>query len=448
MSSVRAEIRRQLAMRPRRLVSIAALGATLALSVSTQALARPGGACRIGINVAPRLIEAGESAVIFGRLRCPGPPRRAADRTVRVLQRVARVPGLQLATVTTDSSGFYELVRSGIEYNSSFSVTALGATSQARPIRVLAHVSLAGPPDGSQIFTGRANRVTFSGSVSPHDVGARVVLQRQSAIGGDQWRRIDVGLVGPGGSYSITHTFVVPGDANIRVLVHSQRRNVASPSEVLTYEISQAQNPQLTIEGSPNPITFGGHVTISGTVAGAPDTQVTLLAHAAGQPFLAVATAKTDSSGNYTLPAQSPAASTFYQVSAAGRLSAVLFEGVRDLLTAQVSASTIAGGQTLTFSGAVAPDHTGHVIYLQRRDATGVEFHVVQVAVVGAGSAYSIAHTVYEPGVKVFRLYIPGGPDNEGAASAPFTVNVLRAPAARLSPEAPGNSTQPSQGEG
>ena len=39
------------------------------------------------------------------------------------------------------------------------------------------------------------------------------------------------------------HTFVVPGDANIRVLVRSQRRNAPSPSNVLTYEISQAQNP-------------------------------------------------------------------------------------------------------------------------------------------------------------------------------------------------------------
>jgi hypothetical protein len=54
---------------------------------------------------------------------------------------------------------------------------------------------------------------------------------------------------------------------------------------------------------------------------------------------------------------------------------------------------------------------------------------------------------VYEPGVKLFRVSVPGGPENEGAASAPFTVTVTRAAAAVLTPEAPANSTQPSQGE-
>jgi hypothetical protein len=283
--------------------------------------------------------------------------------------------------------------------------------------------------------------------VSPQDVGARVVLQRQNAAGGDEWRHIDSGTVGAGGSYSITHRFVVPGDANIRVLVRSQRRNAASPSQVLTYEISQAQNPQLTIEGAPDPVVFGQRVTIAGTLAGMPNTVVTLLAHAAGQPFVSVAATKTDAAGNYTMPAQSPVSSTFYEVSGAGRLSSVLYEGTRDLLTAQVSASTVAAGGALTFSGAVAPDHNGHIIYLERKDVRSGEFHVVQVALIGPGSTYSIIHTVYEPGVKLFRVSVPGGPENEGAASAPFTVTVTRAAAAVLTPEAPANSTQPSQGE-
>ena len=78
-------------------------------------------------------------------------------------------------------------------------------------VSVLAHVMLTGPPDGSELFTGAANKVTFSGTVSPQDVGARVVLQRQNASSGDEWHRIDVGQVGLGGTYSITHTFVIAG---------------------------------------------------------------------------------------------------------------------------------------------------------------------------------------------------------------------------------------------
>jgi hypothetical protein len=42
---------------------------------------------------------------------------------------------------------------------------------------------------------------------------------------------------------------------------------------------------------------------------------------------------------------------------------------------------------------------------------------------------------------------IPGGPDNEGAASPPFTIVVTPAPASALLPEGPGNSTLPSEGE-
>jgi hypothetical protein len=71
----------------------------------------------------------------------------------------------------------------------------------------------------------------------------------------------------------------------------------------------------------------------------------------------------------------------------------------------------------------------------------------VQVARVSAGSAYSIVHRVYEPGTKVFRVKIPGGPENEGAASPPFTIVVTPAPAAALTPEAPSNSSLPGEGQ-
>ncbi len=37
------------------------------------------------------------------------------------------------------------------------------------------------------------------------------------------------------------------------------------------------------------------------------------------------------------------------------------------------------------------------------------------------GSVYSIVHQVYVPGTKVFRIDIPGGPDNGRAVSQLFT---------------------------
>jgi len=447
--------------------------ATALLMLAPAAEARPGrhiffpgfpGRCRISIEVAPRQITAGDPVTIFGRLSC----RRhhgEAGQVVKLYHHVAGSFGYgYVQSTTTDARGFYQFMRADgvVTSNRSWFVTARGAHSLAQRIRVAAQVSLSGPAEGTQLLTGRPNSVTFTGTVNPADVGARVILQRQNAETGSEWRRIDRGVVQPGGAFSIAHTFIVPGDANIRVLVRSQGRNIPSDSNVLEYEISQAQNPALTIAASADPILFGQSVTITGTLAGGASQPVELLARTRRQRgFAPIAQVSTDASGNYSFPAQSPVNSTFYEVQAgdpsctAGphlkactevRLSAVLYEGVRDVLTAQVSATTVQAGGQVTFSGTVAPSHPGHVIYLERQNAGNAGFHVVQVALVNPNSSYAIVHKVYDAGTKVFRVYIPGGPENQGAASQPFTIQVTPGPAAALTPEAPGNSSLPSEG--
>jgi hypothetical protein len=426
----------------------------------------------VSIEVAPREITAGDPVVIFGRLNCRDSAVQAGQ-TVRLYHHLSGVPGSGVTYVqstTTDSRGFYEFARADgvVETNRSWYVRAHDAQSARKSIKVAAQVTVAGPAEGTQLLTGPANKVTFTGTVSPADVGARVILQRQNAATGSEWRRIDRGQVLAGGSFSIVHRFLVPGDANIRVLVHSQRRNIPSSSNVLEYEISQAQDPRLTINASLDPIAFGQSVTISGVLAGGPDHPLTLLARTASQRgFAPVAQAETDASGNYSFAPQTPVNSTFYRVDA-GPLcaaappnaraceslrrepdltSAVLYEGVKNVLTAQVSASTVQAGQQLTFSGSVAPNHGGHIIYLERQNASDSGFHVVEVVSIGSGSAYSIVHTVYDPGTKVFRVRVPGGPENGGAVSAPFTIQVTPAPASALMPEAPGNSSLPAEGQ-
>jgi hypothetical protein len=410
------------------------------------------GRCNININLAPRLITAGDSLVVFGRLRCHGHSGRSAipGATVKLLQHTFGTPGFGVVqTTSTDARGFYEFTPAGVNTNSIFYVRSQGATSGRRAVKVAAQVTLSGPPEGTQLLTGASNKVTFTGTVNPADAGASVFLQRQNAAtGGDEWHRIDRGQVDPAGNYSITHTFVVPGDANIRVLVRSHGRNIPSPSNVLTYEISQAQNPSLTIGASADPISYGQSVTISGTVTPGAKVPVTLLARTARQRgFAPVSEVSTDPSGKYKFPAQSPIYSTFYKVKAAGESSAVLYEGVKDVLIAKVSATSVQVGQSLTFSGTVEPDHTGHVIYLERLNASGTGFHVRQVSVVRDGSAFSIVHQFYDAGTKVFRVYIPGGPENQGAVSQLFTIQVGPAVASTLTQESQSNSTSPSEGQ-
>jgi hypothetical protein len=444
-------------MRLRKLAQAAsAATALLALVAPAAASAHkhpsPSGRCAVNLNVAPREITAGDPVLAYGRLICN---RRvnAAGQTVSLLEHSFGTPGYTVVQSTsTGPLGFYELTQSGVQTNSSFFVRSHGAQSGRRRVRVAAQVTLAGPPEGTQILTGASNAVTFTGSVIPADAGARVILQRQNALTGNEWRRIGDGTVGPEGAFSIAHTFIVPGDANLRVLVRSHGMNIPSPSNVLTYEISQAQNPKLTINASADPIVYQQSVTISGVAAGLLSTPVTLFERTTSQHgFAPVSEVTTNAGGEYTFPAQSPVYDTFYQVrtgaKASGERSAVLFEGVHDVLTAEVSASGVQAGQALTFKGTVAPAHAGHIVYLERQNASGDGFHVVQIATIEAGSTYTIVHTVYDAGTKVFRVRVPGDAENEGAVSPPFTIQVTPAPASSLMPEAQANSSLPAEGQ-
>lgn len=421
---------------------------------------RSAAGCRVTLQVAPRLVYAGGKVTASGRLSCLG-SGPVEGQTVTLYQGSAVTPGYSVAgTATTEKTGFYKIETAGaLTTNSRFYAVADGAQSPYRSVKVAAQVELKGPAENVQLQaglrTGRRNRVTFTGSVSPADVGAVVILQRQDALTGNEWHRIGSGVVSATsdpavGSFSITHRFLVPGDANIRVLLRSPFRNAPTPSNFLTYQISQAQNASLTIKSSADPITFGQPVTISGVAAGAANMPVTLLARTAHQGgFGPVAETTTNGTGGYEFPAQSPVENTFYEVKGNGRTSAVLYEAVRNVITASVSPGlSVQVGQTLTFSGNVTPERVGHVIYLERENALGTAFHVEQVSTIQTGSVFAIEHTVYEAGTSVFRVRIPGDPQNGGGISQTFTVQIAPAStASALTPEAPGNTTLPPEGQ-
>ena len=217
----------------------------------------PDGHCRVSLT-APRpwQITVGESVTMTGQLVCRR-PRNVSDEPVSLFQHIPGTPGVTLAqTTTTNAQGEYEFELAGVETNRVYYVRSRGAESETRGVRVVAKVTLAGP-EGTQLQTGAANRAMFTGSVSPVEMGARAILQRQNANGNDEWHAIGFGTVQASGAFTIAHRFLVPGDASIRVLVRSGDRNAPSPSNVLDYIISQAQNPALTITSSADPIAYG-----------------------------------------------------------------------------------------------------------------------------------------------------------------------------------------------
>jgi hypothetical protein len=158
--------------------------------------------CRVRISAAPRIIESGESTLIFGQVLCPvGTP--VANQTVTVLQRAAGAPSLTTAgTATTDPSGRYQLTSPALLTNTVFYATVQGVQGSHATVKVAPKVSVSGPADGTQLFTGAgpfihghrdaalSSKVTFTGTVSPSGPGSIAVLQRESAIGGEAWRRV------------------------------------------------------------------------------------------------------------------------------------------------------------------------------------------------------------------------------------------------------------------
>ena len=262
---------------------------------------------------------------------------------------------------------------------------------------------------------------------------------RRSAV--EEWHPIQRGVVGGHGEYSFVHVFKIPGDANIRVVVRPHRRFSAfGASTPLSYVISQRQNPQLTLlatgsGSSSDPILFAQTVSLHGTLAGGGGQTITLQARSKKGQFATVATTVANSGGSYSFP-QAPQENTAYKVLGGGRHSAVLFEGVKYVLTAGVSAATVPAGQTLTFAGTVTPFREGHVVYLERQNANGGGYHVVDLGTLTAGPAgtgtYSITHAFFGMGKQILRIKVPGDPENEGVASAPFTIEVTPSPAAAL----------------
>jgi hypothetical protein len=447
---------------PKLTTAILAAAALLVLATAGAAAARnqrhidrrhgvQGAVCRLSLSVAPRVITTGETTLASGQLSQCSAAGTEAGQTVTVYERSATSPGFSVAgTAVTDPHGLYQVTTPALTNNSVFYAATTGAKSPHRTVKVAAQVTLEGPAENKQLLhglrTGRRNAVTFNGTVSPDDKGAEVILQRQNAVSGNEWHRIDHTIVNGEGGFALTHVFRAPGDSSIRVLVRSNRRNVASPSNELDYEISQAQNPNLTIESSADPISYGGSVVISGTVINEPNTTVTLMAHTTKAHFAAVATATTDSTGKYSFLAQTPLLSTFYNVKSSDRSSAVLYEGVKYVLAPDAPPTTVASGSPVTFTGTVTPAQAGHPVYIERQNLAGTGFHIVGIGSVDATGHYTITRIFYAPGIDVLRIKVPGDPENGGTAGPVFDLTVTPL-AGSITPEPPSNSTLPPEGQ-
>jgi hypothetical protein len=428
----------------RPLALIGAAGAVAVGGMSSSALApavasaAPG--YRVTLAVAPDPDVSGDPLTMVGTLsNARGLPVQGVR--LELYHRVDPVPFFSPVQRTrTGPGGFYQIDRAEgvVVSNREWFIVALGrrdqvlASSRVVHERVFAALTLSA--SASNVETGQP--VVFSGTVSPRHAGERVILERQVGQNGDSWHRIGVGGIEANGGFSISHTFRRPseaGPATIRVEFPGDIRNIRSFSEPVEITIHQAENANLTLSPSSPTIVVGESVTLSGQLVKSAKGEVgkqttTLYARVEGQPYKPVATTTTAADGSFSF-VQVPSYNTDYEVKAGGETSAVVFEGVHDTITATASTSSGSVGQVITISGLVIPTHVGHIVYLELRNAAG-HYQTIQVTFVGADSAYSFSHQLQSTGVKNYRVYVPGGPYNLGAASAPLEVSV--APATSL----------------
>lgn len=420
----------------------AVLGSVLVALLAVMLPATAGAAPRhnhgLTINATPNPILAGEGVLVYGQLNAAP----VAGETIVLYHHVAgsHQGFTPIGRTTTDSHGFYEFPRPDglVQTNRAWFVRELGGQHvHSRTVfeRVSALVSLGANTTNAD--TGQT--VLFSGHVDPNHAFERVYLQVQRGAS-DNWHTLKSGLLSPGSNYLIPYRFRYPGVRDLRVVFRGDDRNIRGESDPVTVTIQQHQIADFTINTSAPIIPEGSMATISGvlyqpgTTTPEPSTSVTLWGRVAGQAhFSAIESIPTGSDGSYSF-IEKPGQNTQYQVRTTfkpHRHSAVLLEGVRDVLSLTASPLSVNSGQPVTFIGSVSPDKAGDVVYLQRFGIDG-DWHTVGVSTVRHDSTFRFVRAFGAAGAKVLRARIPGDPENVGGASNPVTIQVTVPPASSL----------------
>lgn len=390
------------------------------------------------IAAAPNPVAAGEGVVIYGRLG-----GGTSGEAITLYHHVfGGRPGYhRVGTTTTTSGGYYEFTREeGVVFTNRNWFVRGPDRSHSRTMheRVIPLLSI----NASSSSADTNQPIVFTGHVDPNHAFQRVFLQQENGSG-DDWRTLKSDVLDASSDYAITYRWKRPGVHDVRVVFRGDRRNVRGESDSVTVNIQQAQVPGFTINSSSPIVSYGGSVTISGTLdepnSNTPETgtAVQLWARQADQPFTVRGQTTTGSDGSYSFPQAGLSTNTVYYVATLGmphtsrRHTAHLYQGVRDLVTMQSNTSTATTNQTVTFTGTVLPDKAGHVIYLQKLGKNG-DFHTVEVGFVRGDSTFQFRWTIGAPGTHTFRARITSDENNIGSVSPPVSITATAPPASTL----------------
>jgi hypothetical protein len=422
-------------MRPRCAAAISLMAVSIAAALPSAAGASPFHNRGLTIAATPNPITAGEGVLIYGAMR----GQNNGNQQVDLYHHIAGTPGYSLiGTTQTDPQGFYEFTRAEgiVMTNRSWFVTGAGMIHSRTIYESVQAVVTLGENTGTAI-TGQD--VTFAGTVTPAHPGQEVLLQRQNNAGG--WGTVATGQLDSTSSFNITRAFGRANDYTLRAVFPGDLRNARGESDAVSLNVQQQQVPGFTINSSSPIITYGQSITISGVLdqpgsnAVEPNTEVTLFGRAYGGPMQAIETTTTGTDGSYSFPTPSgpsltPTTNTAYKVVttlAPRRHTAVLFEGVSDVISLTATPTTVEVGQPVTFSGNVTPNNAGQIIYLQRLAPNG-HWVIVGEHYINPDGSYSFTRVFGQPLTAQFRTRVFGDGYNIGSASSPVTVTVAGVP--------------------
>ena len=427
-------------MRPRIAMLAATIAAGALLTVPNLVSAAPRHNHHLTIAATPNPIAAGDGVLVYGQLRGSD----ISGQAVTLYQHViGSGRGYTAAgTATTNSFGFYEFTepQGAVVNNTDWFVRGPDA-SHSRTVHELVQALVSAPAGTS---TDTAHPVVFTGNVTPNHAGGRVFLQEQRGSS-DDWQTLKSGRLDANSNYSIPYRWRRPGERDVRVVFRSDDRNLRGVSDPVTVDIQQAQVPGFTISSSAPITDEGTTVAISGvldragTTTPEPITVVQLWGRSARQHrFVVLADRMTGSDGSYSFN-QPATTNTVYYVATIPlgqqkpRRTALLYEGVRDVVMMHSSALSATTGQTVTFGGTVMPDKAGHSIYLQKLGRDG-DWHTVEIVTVRHDSTFEFAWVIGSPGTQTFRARITSDEVNVGSHSAPVSVTATLPPASSLPP--------------
>lgn len=256
------------------------------------------------------------------------------------------------------------------------------------------------------VVTGHAGSITqttarLAGTVDPEGEATSYVFQYgTSSAYGSQTPTVDAGSGTATVSASAAIGPLTPDTTYHYRLVATNPAGTTSGHDVTFKTVSAPAG--VTIAASPEAITFGQGVSLSGRVLAPRPTHTTVTlqsASSAGGPWADVASTTAAGSGAYSFrPA--PGSNTYYRALSDGATSAPVLVWVRFRIGLRVSRLRPPLGGWVWFHGQAAPAHGGMHVLVQWLGPRG-RWHTVKVTRLrGAGGGFS----VYRVRVRIARF--------------------------------------------